>query len=416
MTTADPRIEYATGTRLRVWSRVWRYLVVVLMALVGHVTMYGSLILVAEMGVLAVDGADIPDQALILALAGIDALVCVVAIALLPLRRRAPTTIATVTAAMSSISSATGSGPAMLAAVSNATHRRWAPIVINGVVFVAALMTFYVLFPSEAFGPTPSVLMFVGVVVTFLAPAGFGLFIGARRALLMSLHERAVEAERERGLEVHAAQAGERTRIAREMHDVLAHRISLVAMHAGGLAYRDDLSREETADAARLVQDNARQALAELRQVLGVLRPDGTGIEPPQPTLEMLPTLIAEVREAGVDVDLEGSLAEGDPPDLVSRTAFRLVQEALTNARKHAPGAPIRVRLDGRPGGLLAIEVTNGSAAPGVRPVVADGSGLGLAGLAERVDLAGGTIDYGPDGKHGFAVRAWLPWEGETDD
>ncbi|GGD26790.1 hypothetical protein GCM10010915_03520 [Microbacterium faecale] len=416
MTTADPRFEYATGTRLRAWSRVWRYLLVVLMAVFGHAMMYGSLILVAEVGALTVNAEDVPEMAIVLLMAGVDALVCVLAIALLPLRRRAPATIATIIAALSSISSATGSGPAMLAAVSNATHRRWGPIVINGVVFVAALMTFYVLFPSQAFGPTPDILMFVGAIITFLVPAGFGLFIGARRALLASLHERAVKAERERALEVHAAQAGERTRIAREMHDVLAHRISLVAMHAGGLAYRDDLSREETASAARLVQDNARRALAELRQVLGVLRPDGSGVEPPQPTLEVLPALIAEVREAGVDVDLEGSLAEGDPPDLVSRTAFRLVQEALTNARKHAPGAPVRVRVDGRPGGLLAIEVTNGSAAPGVRPVVADGSGLGLAGLAERVDLAGGTIDYGPDGKHGFAVRAWLPWEGETDD
>lgn len=416
MTTVDPRIEYATGARLRPWSRVWRYLLVVVLAVSGHALMYGALIVYVDTGDVANLVDDVPDAVVVFALAAVDALVCLVAIALLPLRRRAPATIAIVTAAMSTISIATGSGPAQLAAASNATHRRWLPILVNGVVYVAAVSVAYAFFPGGGITVVNDWFTVIGGVITFLVPAGFGLFIGARRALLASLHVRAVDAERERELEVHAAQAAERTRIAREMHDVLAHRISLVAMHAGGLAYRDDLSREETADAARLVQDNARQALAELRQVLGVLRPDGTGVEPPQPTLEVLPALIAEVREVGVDVDLEGSLAEGDPPDLVSRTAFRLVQEALTNARKHAPGAPIRVRVTGRPGGLLAIEVTNGSAAPGVRPVVAEGSGLGLAGLTERVALAGGTIDYGPDGKHGFAVRAWLPWDGETDD
>ncbi|MGO3319631.1 MAG: sensor histidine kinase, partial [Microbacterium gubbeenense] len=148
-------------------------------------------------------------------------------------------------------------------------------------------------------------------------------------------------------------------------------------------------------------------------QVLGVLRAAGNGVEPPQPTLADLPALIEDAAQAGARIDVEND-AVGDPPDLVSRTAYRVVQEALTNARKHAPGAPIRVRVDGRAGGLLVIEVTNGSALAAPRADVA-GSGLGLMGLAERVDLVGGTLEFGPDGKAGFAVRAWLPWE-ESDD
>lgn len=435
MTRADPRIEYATGARLRPWSRVWRYLLIVVLSLTGYVTMYGAMIVVAELGVARRVSVNLPDARTVALIAIIDAVICVVAFALMPLRRRAPGTIAVITAAMGSVSAGTASGPALLAAVSNATHRRWLPIAINGVVYVASLLFFYMIIPADIFGATPEWVMLVGSVVTFLAPAAFGLFIGARRALLVSLHARALEAERERELEVRAAQAGERTRIAREMHDVLAHRISLVAMHAGALTYREDLTREETHHTATLVQDNARRALVELRQVLGVLRAADGRVEPPQPTLAALPALVAEARAAGAAIDVEGSLGahaglsardddsasgaptgSADPPDLASRTAFRIVQEALTNARKHAPGAPIRVRVDGRPGGLLAVEVTNGSADPAARPVVAEGSGMGLAGIAERVDLAGGTIDYGPNGKHGFAVRAWLSWEEETDD
>jgi signal transduction histidine kinase len=111
-------------------------------------------------------------------------------------------------------------------------------------------------------------------------------------------------------------------------------------------------------------------------------------------------------------IDASGSVA-GEVPELISRTAFRIAQEALTNARKHAPGAAIGVRIDGHAGGLLAVEVTNGTARAGAASI--PGSGVGLAGLAERVELAGGTLEYGPDGKGGFAVRAWLPWE-ECDD
>ncbi|MGO2090808.1 MAG: sensor histidine kinase [Microbacterium gubbeenense] len=403
MTAADPRIEYATGARLRPWSRVWRYLLVVVSGFLAWLLSYG--LFATEVA----EGA--PDSTVVFVMALFDPIVCVIAICLLPLRRRAPMTIALVTAALSALSTSTASGPAQLAAASNATHRRWLPIVLNGVTYILALAAFELLVPIGTFD-SPWVGV-IGTAVAFLVPAGFGLYIGARRALIASLHERAVEAERERELQVSAAEAGERTRIAREMHDVLAHRISLVAMHAGALTYREDLTRDQTRETAQLVQDNARRALGELSQVLGVLRAAGNGVEPPQPTLADLPALIEDAAQAGARIDVENDAA-GDPPDLVSRTAYRTVQESLTNARKHAPGAPIRVRVDGRAGGLLVIEVTNGSALAAPSEDVA-GSGLGLMGLAERIDLVGGTLEFGPDGKSGFAVRAWLPWE-ESDD
>ncbi|WP_158685498.1 sensor histidine kinase [Microbacterium halophytorum] len=419
MTTAPARIEYATGARLGTWSRVWRYLVVVASGLFAWVIGYGFVATEIE----TTNASDAASAALF-GLALLDAVVFVVATFLLPLRRRAPAVIAITTSLLGAVSAMTYAGPAQLAAVSNATHRRWAPIVANTVAMVGAACAYEYLIPGVALEPVSFWILLPVVIIAAIVPVTFGLYIGARRALLSSLHDRAVEAEHERELQVRAAQAGERTRIAREMHDVLAHRISLVAMHAGALTHREDLTRDETRRTAVLVQDNARLAMAELRQVLGVLKaPDG-GVEAPQPTLAALPALFDEARSAGASIDGEGPFAvvgaedaeREQPPDLVSRTAFRVVQEALTNARKHAPGAPIRVRIGGRPGGLLAVEVTNGSPGRAPGPAGVGGAGMGLAGLAERVGLAGGTIDYGPNGKNGFAVRAWLPWGESTDD
>ncbi|MCK6210290.1 hypothetical protein KZX45_07000 [Georgenia sp. EYE_87] len=263
------------------------------------------------------------------------------------------------------------------------------------------------------------------MLAVYATCVALGFYVGARRELVANLHERAVTAEREQALRADAAREAERTRIAREMHDVLAHRISLVAMHAGALAYRTDLSGEETAQAAGVIQDNAHLALTELRQVLGVLRPGdgGASAEPPQPTLAQLEPLLAETAGTGTTVRLDvAGLPGGDASALAalpvtsSRTAYRILQEALTNARKHAPGAPVDVRLGGGPGGLLTIEVHNGAAAaPREAP---PGAGVGLTGLTERAELLGGVLEhgFGPDGS--FAVRAWLPWEddGEADE
>lgn len=400
MSSADPRIDFATGARLRVWSRIWRYLVVVLLSLIGWFGVYGLFAIGVDEGAAA-------DSTQFWLLSLVDPVIWLIAMGLLPFRRRLPATVAVTTSLLSAFSVMAATGPAQLAVASNATHRRWRSIVASIVAGVIAATLYSRFVPTGYVEETPWWIDLLGAAVGFALPAIFGLYIGARRALISTLHERAIEAERERELQLAAAEAGERTRIAREMHDVLAHRISLVAMHAGALAYRDDLSRDQVRDTALLVQENSRRALTELRHVLGVLRASGGGVEPPQPTLETLPTLLEEARAAGAVIDAE--LTDGTPPEIVSRTAFRIVQEALTNARKHAPGAPIRVLVDGHSGGLLAIEVTNGSALAGAAAI--PGSGMGLAGLAERAELAGGTLEYGPDGKGGFAVRAWLPWE-----
>jgi signal transduction histidine kinase len=199
----------------------------------------------------------------------------------------------------------------------------------------------------------------------------------------------------------------ERERIAREMHDVLAHRISLLAVHAGALEVRPTASDDER-QAAGVIRQCAYEALEDLRAVLGALRADGSTVDDdrPQPTLADLPALVAESRRAGAQVTLDGT--PPPVPDGLGRHVYRIVQEALTNARKHAPGAPVRVRLGAPPGGL-EVEVTNPVTA---RPVATrvPGAGTGLVGLRERTDLVGGRLAHGhtPDGE--FRLHAWLPW------
>jgi signal transduction histidine kinase len=257
----------------------------------------------------------------------------------------------------------------------------------------------------------------VGLVlapVVYGAAAVTGFYVGARRELAANRHEQALAAEREQALVAETARESERTRIAREMHDVLAHRISLVALHAGALVYREDLTRAQTAETAATIQANAQLALTELRQVLGVLRPgDGAqDVEAPQPTLAELPALLADSREAGTEVTLDTSRLAGTldlVPTTLSRNAFRILQESLTNARKHAPGVPVKVAVAGAPGARLDLEVSNPI---GTRAGIAlPSAGVGLAGLSERAVLAGGTLEHGARSDGSFVVEAELPWE-----
>jgi signal transduction histidine kinase len=228
-----------------------------------------------------------------------------------------------------------------------------------------------------------------------------------------------VTAEREQAARIDQARVTERTRIAREMHDVLAHRISLVALHAGALAYRDDLTRDETAGTAEIIRDNARLALTELRDVLGVLRDsdDAAGPDRPQPTLAALGELLEECAVAGTPVTCtvssEVTTALPGLPGQASRNAFRILQESLTNARKHAPGRAARVEIGGTPGERLTLVVSNtvpddwqGRSGSADHP---PGSGLGLIGLAERARLAGGELVHGIESGR-FIVKAWMPW------
>jgi signal transduction histidine kinase len=238
---------------------------------------------------------------------------------------------------------------------------------------------------------------------------GWGLMIRQRRQLVASLRERAARAETEAALRAEQAQLQAREQIAREMHDVLGHRLSLLSVQAGALEYRKDASASEIATAAGVIRASARQALQDLREVIGVLRAETT--ELPQPTLADLDDLIAESHRAGMRVALRTELRTDELPGRLGLTAYRIVQEGLTNVRKHAPDADVTVALVGRPGQGLHIEVGN-SLPSGRSPT---GTGQGLIGLTERALLAGGYLAAAPattDGRGSprWLLWAWLPW------
>ncbi|MGW8436850.1 sensor histidine kinase [Nocardiopsis sp. NPDC055879] len=262
--------------------------------------------------------------------------------------------------------------------------------------------------------------VFNSAVISFVMTATFilvlptiaGLWIGTRRELVERLRERAERLEREQHMMAEQAITAERTRIAREMHDVVAHRVSLMVLHAGGLEVSS--VDERTERAAGLIRTTGREALTELRGILGVLREEEGQAAPtaPQPVLADVAGLVAQWRGAGMDVECEHAGEGGESPLAVQRTAFRVVQEALTNAAKHATGARVRVWL--RHGvDRLEVEVANGPV-PGVVPP-SPRSGYGLTGLRERVALAGGEISAGPCPDGGWRLRAILPGEGTTE-
>jgi signal transduction histidine kinase len=245
------------------------------------------------------------------------------------------------------------------------------------------------------------------VTIAYGALLGWGLWARAREALIRTLQERAQRAEAEQGRRVAEARMLERRRIAREMHDVLAHRLSLLATFAGAMEFRPDAPPEQLSRAAGVVRSGVHQALDELREVIGLLREDdsGDGIHP-QPVLADVPRLVAESRAAGADVRLRESVDDpAEAPPTVARTAYRVVQEGLTNARKHAAGQTVRVTVSGGPGAGLDVDVRNALGAKGTLPP----GGAGLVGLTERVHLAGGTLDHQESGGE-FRLHASIPW------
>jgi signal transduction histidine kinase len=243
----------------------------------------------------------------------------------------------------------------------------------------------------------------VSLVLLHVSLVAIAMLVRSQRLLVRSWSDRARQAEEGQRMRIEQARLGERERIAREMHDVLAHRISLLAVHAGALEVRREASGPEK-EAAGVIRRCAYDALEDLRQVIGMLR-EPAADDRPQPTLTDLPALVQQSRDAGAAVRLD---LAGDRrvPDAVGRHAYRVVQEALTNARKHAPGAPVRVAVRGRAEDGLVVEVGNPLARGGSMP----GAGAGLIGLRERVHLAGGRFEHGPTPDGEFRVRAWLPW------
>ena len=344
----------------------------------------------------------------------LDVVVAVVSCALVPVLLRWPVPGALALAALAAVSPA--ATPAATMATLYVAQRRPFPVAAwtGGADVVAHLIRGV----WRPIGGLPYAWWVVLVVAAGAALVGWGQLTRARQALLDSLRERARRAEAEQARHVAEARAAERARLAREMHDVLAHRLSLLATYAGALEYRPDAPPGQLARAAGVVRAGVHQALDELREVIGVLRDDDlAGGMSPQPGLADLGTLVAETRDAGTPVDMADTISQPDElPGGVARTAYRVVQEGLTNARKHAPGQPVRVLLDGGPGGQLLVELANpvGPAVPAGPPI--NGSGTGLIGLTERVRLTGGEIDHtvGADGE--FRLRARLPWPGPAVD
>ncbi|MEV4163855.1 sensor histidine kinase [Nonomuraea dietziae] len=322
-----------------------------------------------------------------------------IALVLMRWRRRWPWQVALATALLTVISF-TATAPACVAYGSLCTHRRWRQLVPVAVVFWLCLVA------STRWQGTGQQTVFYGFVGT-LALGGLtvlGLYLRGRRDLAAS--QRA--AERTAHLQrVEQAQMAERLAIAQEMHDVLAHRISLLSMLAGGLAYRKDLTAEQTREVASAIQENAHQSLNELRAVLGTLRRDSVA-EAPQPTLAHLDALLDEVRAAGQQVEVDDAIHDRDLlPAQTARHTYRIVQEALTNARKHAPGSTVTAELRGRPGDGLRITVSN--PVPAGTPA-GPGGKLGLVGLAERARMAGGTLSHAVRNGR-FVLDARLPWK-----
>ncbi len=341
------------------------------------------------------------------ALWAIDLLLGAVSVVLMRWRRRYPLAVALIVNVLGAFSTA-GSGATTVITVSLATRRRWREILpVAAVVFVASLVYFEI--HTGAFESSLASLLFTVVFVS--AVTATGMYVGARRDLEATLRERADRAEREQGMRVAQAQTTERARIAREMHDVLAHRLSLVAMHAGALSYRRGLSETEVAEAADVIRSSAHRALADLREILGVMRTTEADGSPdrPQPTLVDLPWLVQETIAAGTQVRLDNRIGDlARAPDTIGRSAYRMIQESLTNARKHAPDTTVDVVLSGCRGGELLLEVRN-PIRVGAGVSATPGSGLGLVGLTERAELIGGRLEHTMAGGE-FVVRAWLPW------
>ncbi|WP_315987415.1 sensor histidine kinase [Actinomadura sp. HBU206391] len=298
-------------------------------------------------------------------------------------------------------------------------HRRrwrsWIPVTVlmaNGLLVGQVLPVVDAGVDAPEGADTPFAVAFRSVV--FVAGGALiGMYSVARRRVLRGLVERAERAERERHLLAEWARADERARLAAEMHDVVTHRVTLMVVQAGAL--RVSARDEEARSAAEDLRITGCRALEELRDVVGLLRraEDSDG-DPAEAAAEGTPIpdlqpLINESEAVGVPVEL---VEEGDPvlvAPVVARTAYRIVQEALTNVHKHAPGARVRV-LVRRSADELRVTVRN--TAP-VRAVDADltsaGSGTGLLGLRQRVELVRGRLETGPDDEGGFRVDAILP-------
>ncbi|MEU0411416.1 sensor histidine kinase [Streptomyces griseorubiginosus] len=269
--------------------------------------------------------------------------------------------------------------------------------------------------PEEHSSTLGNVALMIFQTVPFALAWVLGDSIRTRRAYFAQLEERNARLEKEREAQAKVAVAAERARIARELHDVVAHNVSVMVVQADGAAYVLDAAPDQAKKALETISSTGRQALAEMRRLLGVLRTgehQEGGEYVPQPDVEQIEDLVEQCRGSGLPVDFK---IEGTPrplPSGVELTAYRIVQEALTNTRKHGgPNAGASVRLVYFDDGLGLLVEDDGKGAPHelYEEGGADGAGHGLIGMRERVGMVGGTLDAGPRPGGGFRISALLP-------
>ncbi|KUL35539.1 histidine kinase [Streptomyces sp. NRRL F-4489] len=308
-----------------------------------------------------------------------------------------------------------------------------------GVCALLLITAHFLPYPISDFEPTAyreNTLVLIDACVTSAAPIALGLLVRTRRELASRVDDLTLSLRREDRLLAERVKATERARLAREMHDVVAHQVSLISLQAGALQI--STADEAARDGARTIRELSVRTLEELRHMVGVLRAAGgdareAGEPAPQPGLDELPRLI---ELSALDVTYEGPAAPGTGDGgaaaatgpargtrTVERAAYRTVQEALTNVRKHAPGARVRVRVDavqlaapdgaeaaGRAREGLRVEVRNGPPDAAAPVPALPGGGHGLVGLRERAQSLGGTLEARPTAEGGFVVRAEFPY------
>nr|WP_203609594.1 sensor histidine kinase [Streptomyces sp. SID8111] len=269
--------------------------------------------------------------------------------------------------------------------------------------------------PNPDTSTAGNIALVIFQTVPFALAWVMGDSIRTRRAYFAQLEERAARLEKEREAQAKVAVAAERARIARELHDVVAHNVSVMVVQADGAAYVLDAAPDQAKKALETISSTGRQALAEMRRLLGVLRTgehQEAGEYVPQPDVQQIEDLVEECRTSGLPVDFR---VEGTPrplPSGVELTAYRIVQEALTNTRKHGgPNTGASVRLVYFDDGLGLLVEDDGKGAPHelYEEGGLDGQGHGLIGMRERVGMVGGTLDAGPRPGGGFRISALLP-------
>lgn len=286
---------------------------------------------------------------------------------------------------------------------------RWAAQAGLALGFIGAALAAVRWF-GYATDPFTMLLNAGAIAVTVITAWALGNLRRARLEKLTALEERAQLLELERDQEMRLAATTERARIARELHDVVAHSLSVVIAQADGGRYAGKADPAAATDALEAIAATGRQALADMRSLLGVLREGGGEEYAPQPDVGAIPALVEDVRASGLDVDL---IVEGEPQQLAAGpqlAAYRIVQESLTNVLKHAgPASRAWVRLQWRPDALELSVLDDGRGASSAM-VDSDGNGQGLRGMRERAELHRGRLDAGPRHGGGFGVHAALPY------